>query len=318
VSPIEWGLVAIVGVAALAGLFRGAVRGVTDLAALAIGAASVAFAIPWADERLVGYGVNSRWLLIVIAAALLSLVTALSGLALRLIAAPLGLARAIPPFGLIDRLAGIVPGLVKGGLAAVVLVAILLVQGPPTAIGGEIRASGMGDRLAQAGSMGFERATSWTGQDLHAITARDVQPGQIWAGAAQMPSGNLRPDGALEDAAWDLIAAAREREGLPGLRRDRDLLAIARAHALDARGAENRRLSASIEDVGDRLAAENRNCLAVGAVLATGSTAAELVDSLLASEPHRDVLLSHAYVYAGIGAVAGASGEAILVGVFVF
>jgi uncharacterized protein YkwD len=53
-------------------------------------------------------------------------------------------------------------------------------------------------------------------------------------------------------------------------------------------------------------------------VLATGSTAAELVESLLASEPHRDVLLSNTYVYAGIGVVSSAGGEAILVGVFVF
>jgi len=70
--------------------------------------------------------------------------------------------------------------------------------------------------------------------------------------------------------------------------------------------------------VGDRLAGDSRNCLAIGAVLATGETASELVESLMASEKHRDVLLSNSYVYAGVGVVSGASGEAILVGVFVY
>jgi uncharacterized protein YkwD len=318
VTPVEWGIVAIVGVAALIGLLRGAVRGVIDLVAVSIGSASAAFAISWIDERLVGYGVNSRWLLIVIAIGLMSLVTTLSGLVLRLVAAPLGLARAVPPFGWLDRLAGIVPGLIKGGLAAVALVAVLLVQFPATAVGDEIRSSDLGDSLARAGSIGFEQAASWTGQDLHALTVQDVEPGQTWAGDAQMPSGTLRADSELEGAAWALIDAVREREGLPDLRWDRDLLTIAREHALGARGAENRRLSATVEDVGDRLAADGRNCLAVGAVLATGSSAAELVDSLMASEPHRDVLLSNTYVYGGIGVVSSAGGEAILVGVFVF
>ena len=165
---------------------------------------------------------------------------------------------------------------------------------------------------------GYERATSWTGQDLHALAARNIEPGQTWTGPAALPSGNLRPNVEMEESAWQLIDSARQREGLPALRSDDELVAIAREHALDARGAENHRLPSSSEDVGDRLADDGRNCLAVGAVLATGDSAADLVDALLASEEHRDVLLSNTYVQAGLGIVSGANGDAILVGVFVF
>jgi uncharacterized protein YkwD len=317
-TAVEWGLLAIVGAGALFGLFRGAIRGFIDLAALAIGATGAAIAIPWIDDQLVGYGVDSRIVLILIALSVVSLLTAMSGLVLRLVAAPLGLARAIPPFGWFDRLVGVVPGFAKVALTAAALVAVVLVQFPSTAIGGDIRASELGDRLAQAGSVAYERATSWIGQDLHAVAARDVEKGQMWTGPAALPSGNLRPDENIEDAAWQLIDGARERDGLPSLRSDDDLVTVAREHARDARGAEGRRLSASTEDVGDRLAEDGRNCLAVGAVLATGSTAEDLVDSLLASEEHREVLLSNTYVFAGLGVIAGADGRAILVAVFIF
>ena len=317
-TAIEWGLVAIVCAGVVVGLLRGAIRGVIDLVALLIGLASASYAIPWIDEQLVGFGVDSRVVLIAIAATVVSVVTAVGGLVLRLAAAPLGLAKAIPPFGWFDRLIGAVPGFAKGTLAAVAPVGVLLVQFPSTGIASDLRASELGDRLAQVGSIGYERATSWTGRDLHALTARDIEPGQTWTGPAALPSGNLRPDAELEEAAWQSINDAREREGLPALRSDDELNAIARAHALDARGAESRRLSAATEDVGDRLAAAGRNCLAVGAVLATGDSAADLVDTLLASDEHREVLLSNTYIYAGLGVIAGANGRAILVGVFVF
>ncbi len=317
-TPIEWSILAIVAAGALIGLVRGFVRGVIDLLALVLGAASAIYSTQWIDERLVGYGVDSRILLIVIVVSLTGIVAAVSGLVLRLIAAPLGLARAIPPFGWLDRLVGIVPGLVKGGLSAVFLVAVVLVQFPGTAFGDDLRSSELGNRLAQAGSIGYERATSWAGKDLLALAKRDIEPGQTWTGPAALPSGNLRPDSDLEAASWGLINDAREQQGLPPLRSDDDLVTIARDHALDARGAENHRLSSSVEDVGDRLAGDSRNCLALGAVLATGETASELVESLMASEKHRNVFLSNSYVYAGIGVVSGVSGEAILVGVFVF
>jgi membrane protein required for colicin V production len=318
VTAVEWALLAVIGAGALVGLLRGAVKGFIDLVSLAIGAASAAYAIPWIDDRLVGYGINSRLLLIVIAVVLVGVVTATCGLVLRLVAAPLGLAKAIPPFGWLDRLAGMGPGLIKGGLTAIGVVAVVLVQFPDSAIGEEIRSSELGDRLAQAGSIGFERATAWTGRDLHALSARDVGPGQTWTGPADLPSGNLRPDGAMEETVRELIDDAREREGLPALRSDDELAEIAREHAQGARGAENRRLSSAIEDVGDRLAEDGHNCLAVGAVLGTGDSAAELVDSLLESEQHRDIVLSNTYVFAGFGVVAGTNGDAILVGVFVF
>jgi len=318
VTAADWALLAIIGVGTLVGLFRGAVRGVLDLVALTIGAASAAYAIPWIDDRLVGFGVNSRLLLILVAFGLVGAVTAVSGLVLRLVAAPLGLARTIPPFGWLDRLAGVGPGLIKGCLTVVVLVAAVLVQFPSAAIADEIRSSEVGDRLARAGSIGFERATAWTGEDLRGLRRREVGPGQTWTGPAALPSGNLRPDRAAEDAVRRLIDDARAREGLPALGSDDDLVSVAREHALDARGAENRRLSPAIADVGDRLAADGRNCLAVGGVLATGDSPADLVDALLASEQHRAVVLSNTYVYAGFGVVSGTNGNAILVGVLVF
>ena len=74
-TAVEWGLLAIVCAGALIGLLRGAVRGVIDLVALTIGAVSAANAIPWIDEQLVGFGVDSRILLLLIAAVLIGLVT---------------------------------------------------------------------------------------------------------------------------------------------------------------------------------------------------------------------------------------------------
>ncbi len=312
----DWILVAIVGAGGLLGLRRGAVAGSLDLLAIVAGFAAALFALPWIDDWLVGLGIDHRILLIVLTGTVFGIVAAVSGMILRIVAAPLGLARKVPPFGLLDSLIGVGPGLAKGGIVATLVVLIVLLQFPATTTGARVRRSTFGEALAVAGSIGLEHGADWAGQDIHGVTDRQVGPGQSWVGSPSMPDGDLRPDATAETEVRRLIDAARANDGLPSLDRDADLTAIAREHARDSRRGEDRRLPATVADIGDRLTAAAQNCLAVGAVLGVGDSIENVVDALMRSEAHREVILSGTYLSAGYGVLTAADGSSIVVGVF--
>lgn len=312
----DWLLLAIIGAGGLIGLRRGAISGGLDLIALALGFAAVIFAMPWVDDRLVEIGVEQRWLLIGLAVAVFGAVAGVSGFVLRLIGAPLGLATKVPPFGLLDSMLGIGPGLVKGGLLSVLGVLVLLVQFPETTAAERVSNSETGEFLSRVGSEGYAWAGDRAGTDLHGLMDRQVDAGQTWSGSAVLPGGTLRPAPDAERDALRLVNAERSAAGLPPLDVDAELARIARDHAADARAGDNRGLPRSTADVGDRLATAEVTRLAVGAVLGAGESVDGIVAEMLRSPAHRAVLMSGTYLDAGIGVLAGANGEMVLVGVF--
>lgn len=312
----DWLLLAVPGMGGLIGLRRGAVAGGLDLIALALGFAAAIFATPWIDERLVGAGIGQRWLLIGLAVGVFGAVAGVSGLILRLVAAPLGLATKVPPFGLLDSLLGIGPGLVKGGLVSVVIVLVVVIQFPGSAAAKRIRDSEAGEIFARAGSEGYAWAGDRAGVDLHGLTLRRVDAGQTWATPVTLPDGRLEPDTAAEREVLRLMNTARAAAGVPSLDADGNLARIARDHAADARVGDARGLPASAADIGDRLARAGVTCLAVGAVLGAGDSVEGIVADMLRSPAHRDVVLSRTYFWAGFGVMIGDNGEAVLVGVF--
>jgi len=312
----DWTLLAVIGAGGLLGLRRGGITGTLDLIALTIGAAAALFAAPWIDDRLVGIGIEHRWLLVTLAFVVFSSTTGISGLVLRMITTPLGLATKVPPFGLLDSVIGVAPGLAKGAVLAIGAVLVLLIQFPTTAVAERIRASETGGILAEAGSEGFGWAGDLAGVDLSGLTDHRIDPGQIWAGSASLPAGDLDPDQAAESEAFRLVNAARDSAGLEPLERVIELAVVARDHAAAARPGGGGRLPPNAADAGDRLAGAGVRCLATGAVLGAGDSVDSAIAAMLRSPEHRDVLLSGTYFWAGFGVLTGNDGQSIVVGVF--
>ena len=312
----DWVLLAFIGAGGLLGLRRGGISGVLDLVALAIGFTAVLFATPRLNDLLVGMGIDYRWLVLSLVFTVFGVVAGLSGLLLRLIGSPLGLATKVPPFGLLDSLIGIGPGVVKGGLVAVVMVLALIIQFPATDAAERIRAWESGEFLAEIGSRGYGWAGDRAGVDLEGLTALQVAPGQSIAGSASSPNGDLDSSLSGEAEALRLVNAARTAEGLRALESIADLTAIARSHASDAGSERGRDRSANAADVGDRLEEAGVRCLAAGAALGVGDSVEDAVAAMLRSPEHRAVLLSGTYLWSGFGVLTGSDGQSIVVGVF--
>lgn len=312
----DWVMLAVIVAGGLLGLRRGGISGVLDLVALAIGFTAVLFATPRVSDLLVGIGIDYRWLLIGLVITVFGVVAGLSGLILRLIASPLGLATKVPPFGLLDSLLGIGPGVVKGGLVSIAAVLALLIQFPGTDAAERIRTSEFGEFLAEIGSRGYGWAGDQAGVDLEGLTDLHVAPGQSVAGSVARPNGDLDPSLSGEAEALRLVNAARTAEGFRAFESIADLTAIARSHASDAETDLGRDRPVTDADVGDRLEEAGVRCLAAGAALGIGDSVEDAVAAMLRSSEHRAVLLSGTYLWSGFGVLTGRDGQSIVVGVF--
>lgn len=316
-NSADWILLGLIGVFAILGIRRGFVGGMLDLVGIGLGIGVALLALPWIDEQVGGVGIDRRSLLLGAGVTIFAVVAFLGSLVGKLIALPWRAVRNLPPVGSLDSLFGLLPGFAKGGLVTSALTLVLVLEFPGAGLTEDVRASQIGRVFVLTGSLGLEQVMDRVDDGFQAWTRRDVQPGQAFVGGAGTEIDRADPAPELEARAMDLVNASRERAGLPALRRDADLITIAREHAASASVfAAGGRMPASAGDVGDRLAMDGQSVLAVGAVLGAGDTVDEIITEMLADSECRREIASPTYVRAAFGVLRGDS-AVVLVGVFV-
>lgn len=298
-NPVDALLAALVAIGAAGGWARGFFRGAAALAALAAGVAGALWLYPvplgwWPGLQA------SAWSAPLAFVAVLVLVRLVAGAAFGRVAATLP---AAAQRHVANRMLGIVPGAASGAVDAAV-VALLLLTLPvsdrvtTTARDSRVaealaeRATRLADRLAPV----FEPAIDRTLQRL------TVKPGSDESVALDFTVSDPRPLPDLEERMLALVNAERAAAGLPALRADPQLTAVARAHSRDmlARG-----YFAHLAPEGttpfERMRAGGVRFRAAGENLALAPTLALAHRGLMNSPGHRENILRAAFGRVGIG-----------------
>lgn len=204
-----------------------------------------------------------------------------------------------------NRVAGIAPGLIQGGLiAALVLVAIAALP-VPVVPRSEIAASSLGSTLLRWGMTVQAAAQQWMGgtlRDLITYRPPPVKPGQ----RVELPfrTTDAEPDSKAEAAMLKLLNTERQKRGLKPLKMDDDLRQVARGHSRDMLG---RGYFAHESPDGrgpfDRLKAAGISYRAAGENLALAPDVTTAHRGLMNSPGHRANILQRRFGRVGIGAL---------------
>ena len=205
----------------------------------------------------------------------------------------------------VDRIAGILPGLLQGSVVASLGLIALAALPLPIVPHAEIARSPLGAALLAWGTTAQASVERWMGntvRDLITFRALPVKEGE----RVDLPFKTSQPtaDPEAETAMLHLLNAERRRRGLPPLRMDERLRHLAREHSRDmlARG-----YFAHDDPDGhtpfDRMRAAGIPFHAAGENLAFAPTVEVAHSGLMNSPGHRANILNHAYHRVGIGAL---------------
>ena len=206
---------------------------------------------------------------------------------------------------LIDRIAGIVPGLLQGGivcaLALVSLAALPIALVPRT----EIAGSGLGSALLEWGLGAQATVQRWVGGTVHDLITFHTAP--IKEGErVDLPFRTTRatPDPQMEAAMLHLVNTERRRRSLRPLVMDERLRQVARHHSQDmlARGYFAHDDPAG-RDPFQRLRAARIGYLTAGENLAFSPSLTMAHSGLMESPGHRANILRPAFHHVGIAAL---------------
>ncbi len=297
-------LAVIVLLGVLNGWRKGFVWGVLDLLVLAASLLAAFVCHGWLAGQLERYtALSATWSLPVAFLA----VWAVAQLILGTLAS--ALAATLPAAGhahIINRLLGLAPGLVQGGVNAVIVALILLAfPGPPGLIAAareSVAASYLArpaQRLVDMLAPVFQGAVSQTlapTTPASPSARQSVKLGYTVANAPAQP--------ALEQQMLELVNQERAKEGLAPLRADPELTEVARAHSRDmlARGYFSHG-SPEGKDAFGRMRDARVSYLAAGENLAHAPTLAQAHQGLMNSPGHRANILRPAFGRVGIGIV---------------
>jgi uncharacterized protein YkwD len=309
---LDWVIVLLLLVSALDGMRRGLLLGGLDLAAAAL--ALVAALI---FERPLGESISSR--LPGIPSALAHLVAFLAVLVVvqvvigatfgRLIFA-LARSLAATPLGWLDRLLGVVPGLIRGAITItlVLLPFALLPLLPPLSQG--IEQSTVANRLVAAALQLMPTVEARLGQDLEAglpslvVAPPEAESDTIRPLPAGPPTGNLAPDPDAEQRMLDLVNGERARAGLQALAADERLRQVARAHSLEMFQLDYfSHTSPTAGSPFDRMHAAGIPFLVAGENLAYAPNVESAHQGLMNSPGHRANILRPEFGRVGIGVI---------------
>lgn len=231
---IDWGVLVVLLIFAAGGLARGFLFGVLDLAGLvvAVGVAElgyrqVAAALPELSAVPVPLATSAAFLgLFLVAAVVISVAIAL----LRRVVDPfIGF---LGPVAILERGLGLLPGLVKGGVFATMLVVPFSLFPVLPGVTDAVEHSLIGSRLA---SLAVDAAP-----ELEAVLGRPDAGGHPYPAPPkpdetiklQLGSlGALAPDPAAEEQMLELLNRERAGAGLAPLALDRELRDVARRHS---------------------------------------------------------------------------------------
>lgn len=296
-------LAVIVLLGVLNGWRKGFVWGVLDLLVLAASLLAAFVCHGWLADQLERYTtLTSTWALPL---AFISL-WVVAQLILGTLAS--ALAAVLPAAGhahIINRLPGLAPGLVQGGVNAVIVALILLaLPGPPGLIAAA-RDSVAASYLARPAQKLVDMlAPVFQGAVSQTLAPTPASPGARQSVKLGYTVANAPAQPALEQQMLELVNQERAREGLAPLRADPELTEVARAHSRDmlARGYFSHG-SPEGKDAFGRMRDARVAYLAAGENLAHAPTLAQAHQGLMKSPGHRANILRPAFGRVGIGIV---------------
>lgn len=294
-------LAVIVLLGVLNGWRKGFVWGVLDLLVLAASLLAAFVACGWLAGQLQRYtALTSPWAVPVAFVGMWIVVQLILGT----VAA--ALAGALPAQGhahTVNRALGLAPGLVQGGVNAVLVALVLLALPGPAGLVAAARDSaaaapltGPAQKLADAIAPVFQGAANL----VPAPTPNSPEARQSIKLAYTVANAPAQP--ALEQQMLALVNQERARQGLPALHADAELTQVARAHSRDmlARGYFSH-VSPEGQDVSARLREARVAYLAAGENLAHAASLTQAHEGLMKSPGHRANILRPAFGRVGIG-----------------
>jgi uncharacterized protein YkwD/uncharacterized membrane protein required for colicin V production len=287
--------------------FMGYRRGFLAVALDWLGLAAAALVAVWLSPR-VGAWLAARYGLIGALARVLAFVALLVGTRFAWSLVELMVWPRIPRVlrqSSANRVAGIVPGLLQGGIVAALALVALAALPLPIVPRAEIAASPLGAALLKCGATVQASTHRWVGgavRDLIAFRPPPLKEGE----KVDLPfrTTNVVADPQAEAAMLRRLNAERQRRGLPALKTDERLRDVARRHSRDmlARGyfAHN---DPEGRDPFDRMQAAKIRYTAAGENLAFAPDVETAHTGLMNSPGHRANILRPAFGRVGIGAL---------------
>ena len=309
-QTVDLVVVAFVALAALGGVWLGALRALSGLACTAVVVALMLLGyapLTRLLERVPGLGPRLTTVVAFAALAIAGQIIAVVVIQRPLLSL-LGLLRRNRGLRWIDRLLGAVPGALAGCILAGLLLAPLAVAAPNLALGPALRESRLASRLLEGDARVLQaarvRPLLQTAADTLALpaplaaseTGRDLP--------FHVPADELTPDPEAEAQMLALVNEERERAGLPTLAFDPDLVPVGRAHATEMFTLGYFAHESPVTgDPFDRLAAADIPYLAAGENLAFAPDLLTAHRGLMNSPGHRANILSPAFGRAGIAVI---------------
>jgi uncharacterized protein YkwD len=207
----------------------------------------------------------------------------------------------------LNKLLGIVPGLINGVVSAAVIALLFMALPLSDRLTEQLRRSQLADGLTLPAEWVEERLSPVFERPVERTIARlSIEPHSEEAIKLPYTTHRLeeRPD--LEQEMLQLVNLERARRGIGPLAADTALCAVARAHSVDMfeRGYFSHNTPEG-KDPFDRMRAEHITFLAAGENLALAQTLSIAHTGLMHSPGHRANILNPAYHRVGIGIVEG-------------
>ena len=297
-------LLLVFAASAWAGFQRGFVAGILELLgwALSLGVAWLAY--PYLASLLKGWLPQlAVWAQPVSFIALLLIVRGLASLLIR---------RALTHWSHLEhrpanRALGLLPGLINGAIYAILIAGLLLT----VPISDKLSNASQNSRIA--GVLADE--AEWANRRLAPIFDEAIRNSMTTVGTEVRPNEtvalhfrvtNPRPRPDLERRMLELVNEERAQQGLPPLKPDPEMTAVARAHARDmfARGYFSH-YTPERKDPFDRMQAAGVRFLTAGENLALGQTLQICHRGLMNSPGHRANILHNSFGRLGIGVLDG-------------
>ena len=282
---------------------KGFVWGVLDLLVLAASLLAAFICYGWLAGQLEQYTeLGSTWSLP------LAFITVWVVVQLILGSLASALASALPARGhahAINRLLGLAPGLVQGGVNAMMVALVLLALPGPAGLSAAARDSMAAPYLAEpAQQLEDVLAPVFQGAVNQTLGRTTVNPGVRQSVKLGYTVADAPALPALEAQMLALVNQERTRQGLAHLRADHELADVARAHSRDmlARGYFSH-VSPQGQDAFGRMRDARVAYLAAGENLAHAPTLAQAHEGLMKSPGHRANILRPAFSRVGIGIV---------------
>jgi uncharacterized protein YkwD len=207
----------------------------------------------------------------------------------------------------LNKLLGIVPGLINGVVAAAVIALLFMVLPLSDRLSEQLRRSQLADDLTMPAEWVEERLSPVFERPVERTIARlSIEPHSEEAVKLPYTTHRLavRPD--LEQEMLQLVNQERVRRGIGPLAADTALRTVARAHSVDMfeRGYFSHSTPEG-EDPFERMRAAHIAFLAAGENLALAQTLSIAHTGLMHSPGHRANILNLAYHRVGIGIIEG-------------